>query len=117
MGMMVSLVIQLLDVFLAKTQFYHPLFSFSTCLFLLSILPQQTHFVPSPSIPFVVIDEKESNMSTCVQRGYLALLGDATSDALLREAGVGQARCVLVATDDDAHNISVTLSARHLKND
>jgi len=68
-------------------------------------------------LPFVVIDEKESNIVTCSQRGYLALLGDATSDALLREAGVGQARCVLVATDNDAHNISVTLSARHLNRD
>jgi voltage-gated potassium channel len=68
-------------------------------------------------LPFVVIDEKESNIATCVQRGYLALQGDATSDALLREAGVGQARCVLVATDNDAHNISVTLSARHLNNE
>ncbi len=65
-------------------------------------------------LPFVVIDEKESNIATCSQQGYLALQGDATSDALLREAGVGQARCVLVATDNDAHNISVTLSARHL---
>src|SRR5204863_3053508 len=45
MGMMVSLVIQFLYFFFAKTQSYHPLFSFPTCLFLLSILPQQTHLV------------------------------------------------------------------------
>lgn len=67
--------------------------------------------------PFVVIDEQESNIRTCSQRGYLALLGDATSDALLREAGIGQAKGVLVATENDAHNISVTLSARHLNKD
>src|SRR5689334_20667509 len=50
MGMMVSLVIQFLDFFFAKTQSYHPLFSFPTCLFLLSILPQKTHLVPLLSI-------------------------------------------------------------------
>lgn len=68
-------------------------------------------------LPFVVIDEKESHIGTCLQRGYLALQGDATSDALLREAGIEQAKCALVATDNDAHNISVTLSVRHLNKD
>ncbi len=42
--------------------------------------------------PFVVIDEQESTLRTCSQRGYLALLGDATSDALLYQAGIGQAK-------------------------
>lgn len=66
---------------------------------------------------FVVIDGKEENIQACLQRGYLAIQGDATSDAALSEAGVQQARCLLVATEDDAHNISITLSARYLNND
>ena len=66
--------------------------------------------------PFVVIDEKEYNIEACIQRGYLALQGDATSDDILRKAGIQRAQCVLVATDNDAHNISITLSARHLNN-
>jgi voltage-gated potassium channel len=65
-------------------------------------------------ILFVVIDEKESNVRACVGHGYLALQGDASSDDLLREAGIERAKCVLVATDNDGHNISITLSARHL---
>ncbi|MBV9232000.1 MAG: TrkA family potassium uptake protein, partial [Chloroflexi bacterium] len=63
---------------------------------------------------FVVIDEKESNVRTCVERGYLVLQGDATRDDMLRTAGIERAKCVLVATDDDARNISITLSAHHL---
>jgi voltage-gated potassium channel len=63
---------------------------------------------------FVVIDEKVNTVQSCIQRGYLALQGDATSDALLREAGIQHAKCLLVATDNDAHNIYITLSARHL---
>ena len=65
-------------------------------------------------IRFVVLDERESNVRDCLERNYLALQGDATSDDVLREAGIERAKCVLVATDDDAHNISITLSARHL---
>lgn len=67
-------------------------------------------------IRFVVLDERESNVRACQERSYLALQGDATSDDVLREAGIERAKCVLVATDDDAHNISITLSARHLNN-
>ena len=65
-------------------------------------------------MPFVVIDEVESHIRNCIERGHLALQGDATSDDILREAGIVYAKCLLVATDDDAHNISITLSARHL---
>jgi len=70
--------------------------------------------IAAARIPFVVLDEKERNVHACIEHGYLALQGDATSDDILREAGIEQAKCVLVATDDDAHNISMTLSARHL---
>ena len=65
-------------------------------------------------LPFVVIDEKESNVGNCIERGYLAQQGDATSDDVLREAGIQHAKCLLVATDNDANNISITLTARHL---
>lgn len=65
-------------------------------------------------LPFVVIDEQEKNVSSCIERGYSAIQGDATSDHVLREAGIQYAKCLLVATDNDAHNISITLSARHL---
>lgn len=63
---------------------------------------------------FVVIDEREENIRACLQRGYLAIQSDATTDAGLRAAGIERAACLLVATDSDAHNISITLSARYL---
>jgi voltage-gated potassium channel len=70
--------------------------------------------VAAAGLPFVVIDTKDGNVQTCIQRDYLALQGDATSDDVLQEAGIRQAKGLLVATDEDAHNISITLSARHL---
>src|SRR5205823_9508372 len=53
--------------------------------------------------PFVVIDENESNVRNCASHGYLVLQGDATSDEILREAGVQHAKCLLVATENDAN--------------
>ena len=64
--------------------------------------------------PFVVIDENEVTVQHCIQRGYLALQGDAASDDVLRESGVQHAQALLVATDEDAINIYITLSARNL---
>ena len=64
--------------------------------------------------PFVVIDENEATVQRCIQKGYLVLLGNAASDNLLREAGIQYAQVVLVATDQDANNIYITLSARNI---
>jgi voltage-gated potassium channel len=65
-------------------------------------------------VPFVIIDEKEELIERCIERGYLVVEGDATSDEVLREAGIQRAKCLLAATDNDANNIYITLSARHL---
>jgi voltage-gated potassium channel len=63
---------------------------------------------------FVIVDETESSIQRCKDAGYLYVEGDATSDDILKQAGIAAARCLLVATEDDSHNISITLSARHL---
>lgn len=63
---------------------------------------------------FVVIDENEEAVQRCIGRGYLVLQGNAASDDVLREAGIHHAQALLVATDQDANNIYITLSARNL---
>jgi voltage-gated potassium channel len=63
---------------------------------------------------FVVVDEREASIQQCRLAGFLYVQGDATSDGVLMQAGIAVARCLLVATEDDSHNISITLSARHL---
>lgn len=65
-------------------------------------------------VPFVIIDEKEQLIEQCIAQGYLVVQGDATSDETLHEAGIQRAKCLLAATDSDANNIYITLSARHL---
>ena len=64
--------------------------------------------------PFVVIDENEVTFQRSIQKGYLALQGNAASDDILREAGIRYARALLAATDQDANNIYISLSARNL---
>jgi voltage-gated potassium channel len=61
-----------------------------------------------------VIDENEEAVQRCIQKGYLVLQGNAASDDILREAGIQVAQALLVATDQDANNIYITLSARNL---
>jgi voltage-gated potassium channel len=64
--------------------------------------------------PFVVVDPQQSNANLLEAAGYLYILGDAAEDAVLLQAGILQARALLAATDADAENIAITLSARAL---
>jgi voltage-gated potassium channel len=61
---------------------------------------------------FVVVDRDPERATVARQLGYLAVVGDATEDAVLREAGVERARVLIAAADSDAGNTFVTLTAR-----
>lgn len=64
--------------------------------------------------PFVVVENNPEAIERAQQRGYLVLVGDATSDEILREAGVESASCILAAADSDANNTFITLTAKAL---
>ncbi|MFC1979893.1 potassium channel family protein [Chloroflexota bacterium] len=68
-------------------------------------------------VPFVVIDSNPESIAQAEQEGYTYLEGNATSDGLLREAGIERARGLVSAVGTDADNIYVTLSARQLRPD
>src|SRR5215211_4806567 len=65
-------------------------------------------------VPFVVIDQDPEIVEECVAEGYLALLGEASDDDVLEEAGVRRAKGLVAAVDSDADNVFVVLSARKL---
>ncbi|MGO8948371.1 MAG: potassium channel family protein [Ktedonobacterales bacterium] len=67
--------------------------------------------------PFVVVDPREVNAQALEVVGYVYVQADATMDSALLRAGVQRARSLLVATDSDAENIAITLSARALAPD
>ena len=63
---------------------------------------------------FVVVDPGEPAIAHAAERGYLALMGDATEDEILQRAGITRARGLIVTTANDATNMYVVLSARVL---
>ncbi|HEX2742768.1 MAG TPA: potassium channel protein [Rubrobacter sp.] len=65
-------------------------------------------------VPFVIVDQDPEVLDECLAEGYLALLGDASDDAVLEEAGVARAGGLIAAVDSDADNVFVVLSARKL---
>ena len=65
-------------------------------------------------VPFVVVDQDPEIVEECVAEGYLALLGEASDDGRLEEAGVRRAKGLVAAVDSDADNVFVVLSARKL---
>lgn len=62
----------------------------------------------------VIVDSNADSIQVAWQRELLALNGDATSDAVLREAGITHAHALIACSDSDAGNIFITLSARAL---
>src|SRR5262249_25865735 len=66
------------------------------------------------SLPFVVVDHSPEAVRRALGHGYLAMEGDATLDETLEAAGVARARGLVAASDSDAHNTYITLSAKTL---
>jgi voltage-gated potassium channel len=67
--------------------------------------------------PFVVIDQDPLIWQGLVDRGVLAIQGDATLDSVLLKGGVVRARGIITTISNDAENVYVTLTARNLNRD
>ena len=65
-------------------------------------------------VPFVVIDNRPECAARAEHAGYLYVEGDATSDEILKEAGIEKARGLVAALGSDIDNTYITLSARGL---
>ncbi len=65
----------------------------------------------------VVIDNNPESAELARRRELPVLYGDATSDAVLREAGIKRAHALIASSDSDAGNVFITLSARALNPD
>jgi len=68
-------------------------------------------------VPFVTIDSRPENIALAEEQGYLCLLGDATSDKVLLEAGIERARALVAAVGSDVDNTYIVLSARGMRPD
>jgi voltage-gated potassium channel len=70
------------------------------------------HGLPAEKI--VVIDASPEAVTEANQTGFAAVQGDATRAEVLEQAKVGRASKVIIASDDDATAVLVTLVARRL---
>lgn len=62
----------------------------------------------------VLVDSDPDLVSELVSEGHRAVVGDATSDAVLIEAGVQRASALATVLSNDALNVFITLTARNL---
>lgn len=65
-------------------------------------------------VPFVTVEQDQDVLEECLAEGNLALLGEASDDEVLEEAGILRAGGLIAAVDSDADNVFVVLSARKL---
>jgi voltage-gated potassium channel len=65
-------------------------------------------------VPFVVIDSKKETSEELENHEIPGIIGDATHDAVLIDAGIKHARGLVACSDSDVANVYVTLSARVL---
>ncbi|PMP67373.1 MAG: potassium channel protein [Thermodesulfobacterium geofontis] len=63
-------------------------------------------------VNFVVIEKFEENVKD--EEGILYLIGDATKDEILKEAGIERAKGIISLLPSDAENLYVVISARFL---
>ncbi len=68
-------------------------------------------------VPFVVVDHNPEAVARARRRGYLVVEGDASQDEVLVQAGIHRARGLLAASDSDAGNTFIVLTAKALRPD
>ena len=65
-------------------------------------------------VPFVVVDSKAELEPDLERDGACYLIGDASDEAVLRQAGIERAQGLICAVDSDAENVFITIVARSL---
>ncbi len=63
---------------------------------------------------FVIIEGDETIADRLLTQGHLVLMGDATSEEVLKAAGIQRARGIVCAVSSDPDNLYITLTARDL---
>jgi voltage-gated potassium channel len=68
-------------------------------------------------VPYVVIDVNERAVEAAQEHGDLVVNGNATDDDDLDQAGIARAKGLVAASDSDADNLYIVLSARSQRPD
>jgi voltage-gated potassium channel len=68
----------------------------------------------SHHVPFVIVENKPEAIASLEDAGYHVLVGDATREEVLLEAGIERAKGLISVVSSDANNVFITLTARSL---
>lgn len=68
-------------------------------------------------LPLVVIETDSDMVRDLLDKGILAIHGNAGEEAILREAGIERARGLVATASTDAENLFITITARNLNKD
>ncbi|MBD3404414.1 potassium channel protein [candidate division GN15 bacterium] len=75
------------------------------------------HEFAKQQVPFVVIEKDDTSVDHLLHEGYLFIQGDATEEDVLHKAGIDTARTLISTLPDEALNVYLTLTARHMRGD
>ena len=73
--------------------------------------------ISNAGLSFVVVESDTELVDKLSDLGYLYLIGDASSDEVLQEAGIDKARGLITVVSSDAENVFITLTAKALNHD
>lgn len=65
-------------------------------------------------VPFIVVDTRPERIEHAEELGYIAIVGNAANDSMLKQAGIDNARALVAAVNSDAENVFIILTARSL---
>jgi voltage-gated potassium channel len=68
-------------------------------------------------LPFVIIERSPERIADVEGHSYLYVIGDATEEKTLRDAGLERAKVLVSATRTDAETVFITLTARQMAPD
>jgi voltage-gated potassium channel len=66
-------------------------------------------------VDFVIVENNPEAIQRAEQQKHLIIAGDATVDEILEQAGIRHARALMAASDSDAGNTYITLTAKALR--
>jgi voltage-gated potassium channel len=69
--------------------------------------------------PYVIVDINKRNIESALEtfKDGVFIEGDATDNSILLKAGIEKARGIFAVTEDDNHNLVISLTAKQLKPD
>jgi len=63
-------------------------------------------------VPFIIIDTDSVRIEHAQEFGYIAVVGNAANETMLKQAGIDTARGLVAAVNSDAENVFIVLTAR-----